>query len=65
MVYQRGLAFGAIMLATGLLSAWITVPLTDDGEFDTSPGIRTTLAFGSALVVSVIGAAIVVLSLLE
>ncbi|PSP75452.1 hypothetical protein BRC81_15620 [Halobacteriales archaeon QS_1_68_20] len=65
MVYEQGAVFGGIMLVTGLLSAWISRPVTEDGSFDSSPGLRTLLAFAGAILVTLVGAAILVLSLLE
>ncbi len=65
MVYEQGAILGGIMLATGLLSAWISLPTTEDGDFDSDPDIRELLAFSGAVLVTLIGAGIVLLSLLE
>lgn len=65
MVYQTGVIFGSIMLATGLISVWTSYPTTEDGSFDSDPGVRTLMTFASGILVSLIGVGIVVLSLLD
>lgn len=65
MVYERGIVLGSIMLATGLLSVWASFPTSDDGSFDSDPGVKTLMIFAGAILVTLIGAGIVVLSLLE
>ena len=65
MVFMAGVVFGSIMLVTGLLSLWISIPKTEDGRYDNDPSNRAVLVLISAIFVSLIGAGIVVLSVLE